>query len=99
MRDEPARFRGEAEILRHRIAPRRERFQARHAIEAAVDLRGREAVLVEIEKAACGQLRRIERPKPMLVVPAGRADMDGACGHGRTTPRWQRCSRAGSAVP
>src|SRR5690349_16846752 len=67
MGDEAARFRREAELRGYRVAPRRQRLDAGHAVEGAVDLSGRELHFIKIEIAACRGLGWIERPDPMPV--------------------------------
>src|SRR5215211_419943 len=70
----------EDEVLRNRIPPSDERFLLRQPVEGVVDLRGTEATGVVLKEAFVGEVRRVERTLPVIVVPAGRADV-GAYSH------------------
>src|SRR5215212_8551274 len=70
----------EEETLGNRLPPPKERFLLRQSVEGVVDLRAAQAVSVILEEDLLGEPRWIERALPVIVMPAGRADV-GYCAH------------------
>ena len=76
MRDEPIDLHGIAEAIGRLIPPAVECGFERHPIKAGVDLDGVEILRITLEPALLRKAFRIEEPAPVLVDPAGAADVD-----------------------
>src|ERR1041385_194074 len=59
------------------VAPPLDAGFGRQAVERVVQLDRIEVARIPLQHLRRGQFFRVERPLPMLVVPAGRADVDG----------------------
>src|SRR5215207_10637274 len=72
----------EDEVLRNRIPPPAERFLLGQSVEGIVDLRSAEVLGIVLEEGLVGRVLRVECTLlPVVVMPAGRADVGSYAHH------------------
>jgi hypothetical protein len=62
-------------VFGNRIPPPKERLFLRQPVKGIVDLSSAEATSIVLEEGLVREARRIKRAFPMIVIPAGRADI------------------------
>src|SRR5512146_2244787 len=95
--DVAASLDAEYETLRRLRAPLRVALGPLQRVERPIDLDRGETARGVLELGALRQIRRIERPPPGCIAPAGDADAD--CGHERPGARFAPGRRRGSHIP
>ena len=98
VREKAATLGGEAEVRGRGVAPSDDAAVRRQAIKGVIQLDRMEAIRVVVEHLRSGQFLGIERAEPVLVVPAGRPNVDRGAHGAAISARIRAASAWGSAA-